>query len=172
MNQFEEQSVMLFSYDGTPNLYLGWMLEGIKISTNSNYQDRAGANAPSGSPKTSFDKQLARQCQIKTMFDGYDGNINVYRTYIVPIQEAMNFVPGKRRPPVFRFERASEQWMRRCFVKTIDFSIEHETDVPVRAIANITLLEAEDLQPASAGGGSPNPTSAQRGSGGLFNTVP
>jgi hypothetical protein len=177
--QYPDESAMLISLDGgKPDLHLGWILEGPKISANSNYEERSGANNPQGSPKTSFNKQLARQCQMQLMFDGYDGNINVYQKYIVPLQESMNFVANMRRPPVYELiifppqsgssQGASERIFRRCFVKSLDSDIIQYTGVPTRAIANITLIEVEDLQTAGAVGGAPNPTVAQRGSGASF----
>lgn len=133
------------------------------VETSENSGARTQAK---GQPKVSFSHTKADKIVInKIIYDTYEDGSDVVEKYIEPFKKAIEFVPGKERPPIYTFSWGSREYLRRCFVEKLDYKLTMflPDGTPVRAVVEgLTLKEADEPKPnASLGTPSPNKTTRQ-----------
>lgn len=113
--------------------------------------DNPGARSESsGKPKVSFSNIQAYRVTINNiLFDTYE-NENAQRNvsqYIDLFKQAITFVSGKQRPPIYRFEWGNQIHLQYCFVEKLNykFTMFLNDGTPVRAVIDgLTLKETDD----------------------------
>lgn len=126
--------------------------EGI-VETSDNAGTRSEA---SGKPKVSFSNIQAYKITISNiLFDTYENgnsNRNVVKEYIEPLKEAVKFVEGKERPPIFTFAWGKEVYLRFCFVERVTYKLTMflPDGTPVRAVVDSLMLKETDGIPSES----------------------
>lgn len=104
-----------------------------------------------GQPKVSFSNVKAYTVTIsQVVFDTYEQGTDVVKKYIEPFRKAVQFVPGKQRPPIYTFMWGQQIHLRRCFVEKLNYKLTMflPDGTPVRAVIdNLTLKEADEPKP-------------------------
>ena len=81
------------------------------------------------------------------MFDTYEDEENVLKKYINKFRKAVQFVPGKERPPIYKFTWGEQIYLRRCFIENLTYKLTMflPDGTPVRAVIDsLTLKEADE----------------------------
>ena len=116
--------------------------------------DNAGTRSEkSGKPKVSFSNIQAYKITISNiLFDTYENKDgverNVVKKYIEPFKEAVKFLEGKERPPIFTFAWGDQIYLNYCFVERVTYKLTMflPNGTPVRAIVdNLTLKETDGI---------------------------
>ena len=114
-------------------------------------EDNPGARSEkSGKPKVSFSNIKAYQVTINNViFDTYETQKDVLKTHIEPFRQAVRFVEGKQRPPIYTFTWGNQVYLKRCFVEKLSFKLTLflPNGTPVRAIIDNLTLKEIDNQP-------------------------
>lgn len=121
----------------------------------------SAARTEEGSPKVSFKGPCTRVLTISDIrFDTYETGENVIEKYIGKFLKALDFADkgeakGKR-PPTYTFIWGQNQYIRRCFIESLDFDITRFLidGTPVQAV--ISSLELKEVESIAASG-STNP---------------
>jgi Contractile injection system tube protein len=164
----EPETITLLPEDGgKPVINFMFNPPELTQKANNEPQDNPGANnLGSGQPKVSFGKKTSDMLEMKgVVFDTYEEGTNVIEKYITPFKEGMTFIEEMKRPPVYRVVWGKQQYMRRCFIKDLSYTLTKflPDGTPVRAVVDISLKEAEDINVTNqAMAGVTNPTSGQR----------
>jgi len=118
-----------------------------------------------GQPKVSFANVKAYTVTIsQVMFDTYEERADVLQRYIEPFRQAVKFVSGKQRPPIYTLMWGKQVYLRRCFVEKLSYKLTMflPDGTPVRAVIdNLTLKEADEPKPNGSLAASA-PTAADR----------
>jgi Contractile injection system tube protein len=112
----------------------------------------------SGKPKVSFSNIQAYKVTISNiLFDTYESNDgadrNVVAKYIDRFKEAVKFVEGKERPPIYTFSWGDQIYLKYCFVERVTYKLTMflPNGVPVRAVIdNLTLKETDGIPSESS----------------------
>lgn len=115
--------------------------------------DNPGARSQvSGKPKVSFSNIQAYKLTISNiLFDTYEndgGDRNVLVKYIEPFKDAVKFVEGKERPPIFTFAWGQQIYFKYCFVEKVSYKLTMflPDGTPVRAVIDsLTLKETDGI---------------------------
>lgn len=115
--------------------------------------DNAGTRSQkSGKPKVSFSNIQAYKITIgNILFDTYENDQSerdVVKKYIEPLQEAVKFMEGKERPPIFTFAWGDKIYLKYCFVERISYKLTMflSDGTPVRAVVDsLTLKETDGI---------------------------
>ncbi len=135
--------------------------EGVVETTES----KGGRPQQTGKPKVSFSNTKAYKITInKILFDTYENEADVVKTYIDKFRKAVEFVKGKERPPIYQFSWGSQIYMRRCFVEKLTYKLTMflPNGTPVRAVIDSLILKEADEPEQNASVGSKQPTNQQR----------
>lgn len=104
-----------------------------------------------GIPKVSFSHIEACKLTInKIIIDNYEKGEGV-KEFIDKIKEAVEFVAGKERPPIYTFVWGSQTHLKRCFIDkiTYKFTMFLPDGTPVRAVIDsLTLKESDETEPS------------------------
>ena len=104
-----------------------------------------------GTPKVSFSNIKAYKVSISNiLFDTYEEGDDVIGRYINKFKKAVEFAPGKERPPIYRFEWGSKVYLRACFVERLSYKLTMflPNGTPVRAVIDsLSLKEADEPKP-------------------------
>ena len=116
--------------------------------------DNPGARTQtSGKPKVSFSNIKPSKVTITNIiFDTYEDGTDVVGKYIAPFKQAVKFVPGLERPPLYTFTWG-QVYLRRCFVESLNYKLTMfmPSGTPVRArIDTLTLKEADEPTPGGS----------------------
>ena len=116
--------------------------------------DNPGASTEAtGKPKVSFSNIKAYKVTIANIvFDTYEKGTDV-NSYIGPFKQAVEFVPGLQRPPIYTFSWGGQVHLRRCFVEKLNYKLTMfmPDGTPVRAtIDSLVLKEADEPSPNSS----------------------
>lgn len=139
--------------------------EGVVETTES----KGGRPQQTGKPKVSFSNTKAYKITInKILFDTYEKEADVVKTYIDNFRKAVEFVGGKERPPIYQFSWGSQIYMRRCFVEKLTYKLTMflPNGTPVRAVIDSLILKEADEPEQNASLATPTPTEKQRKNGG------
>ncbi len=112
--------------------------------------DNPGARSEkSGKPKVSFSNVQAYRVTISNVFfDTYETQKDVLKNHIEPFRQAVRFVEGKERPPIYTFSWGSQVYFKRCFIEKLSYKLTMflPNGMPVRAVIdNLTLKELDNL---------------------------
>lgn len=112
--------------------------------------NRGAGSIETGTPKVSFSHMPAKTITISNiLYDTYETGEDVIDKYIVPFQEATQFikVDQNTRPPVYSFLwRKPKPYFDYCFVIRVSYKLTKflADGTPVRAVINtLTLKETE-----------------------------
>lgn len=139
----------------------------LSFSQSIDLDAETAARTEAGDPKISFKGPCSRTLSISDIkFDTYETGENVIEKYIGKFLKALDFASkgeakGKR-PPTYTFIWGQNQYIRRCFIESLDFEITRFLidGTPVQAvISSLALTEIESVTAS----GSTNPFG--RGSG-------
>jgi hypothetical protein len=137
----QEASPIQFMFNPTELVF-----EGI-VETSENPGARV---QETGKPKVSFSNVKAYKVTISNiLFDTYEDQKDVVKQYINPLKEAVQFVSGQQRPPIYRFVWGSHIYLQRCFVEQLTYKLTLflPNGTPVRAIVDsLTLKEIDEPQ--------------------------
>lgn len=129
--------------------------------------DNPGAGSEkTGKPKVSFSNIKAYKITINNiLFDTYENQAerNVLKKYIEPFKNAVKFIAGKERPPIYMFSWGAEQYLKYCFVERLSYKLTMflPDGTPVRAVIdNLTLKETDGSPKDNSKPPSPSPTPA------------
>jgi hypothetical protein len=104
-----------------------------------------------GKPKVSFSNIKAYKITINNiLFDTYEEGDDVVKKYIDKWKKAVEFSPGKQRPPVYRFIWGDRMYLRCCFIEKLNYKLTMflPNGTPVRAVIDsLTLKEADEPKP-------------------------
>ncbi|MEM1395069.1 MAG: hypothetical protein AAF757_22600 [Cyanobacteria bacterium P01_D01_bin.116] len=104
-----------------------------------------------GKPKVSFSNIKAYKVTINNiLFDTYEEGDNVVKKYIDNFKKAVEFSPGKERPPIYRFVWGEQIYLRRCMIEKLSYKLTMflPNGTPVRAVIDsLTLKEADEPKP-------------------------
>lgn len=118
-----------------------------------------------GQPKVSFANVKAYTVTIsQVMFDTYEEGTDVVQRYIEPFRQAVKFVSGKQRPPIYTLMWGKQVYLRRCFVEKLSYKLTMflPDGTPVRAVIdNLTLKEADESKP-NGSLEAPSPSASDR----------
>ena len=111
--------------------------------------DNPGArSAESGKPKVSFSNIKAYKVTLNNiLFDTYEDGENVVKKYIDSFRQAVEFVGGEERPPIFQFIWGNQRYFRACFVEQLNYKLTMfmPDGTPVRAVIDsLTLKEVDE----------------------------
>ncbi|MFB2891752.1 hypothetical protein ACE1CI_02295 [Aerosakkonemataceae cyanobacterium BLCC-F50] len=156
----------LISNDGVPSIEFMFnptelVFEGVVETSES-----PGARTQDkGQPKVSFSHVKAYKVTInKILFDTYESGEDVVKKYISNFRKAVEFVPGKERPPIYQFLWGQQVHLRRCFIEKLTYKLTMflPDGTPVRAVIDsLTLKEADEPQ-ENAPQGAQSPSQADR----------
>lgn len=139
----------LLSLDGGNNIVFMFNPTEILFQGSVETAESKGArSAETGMPKVSFSNINAYTATIKNViFDTYEQRQDVVQLYIENLRKAVQFVPGKQRPPVYKMVWGQKMYMKRCFIEKLDYKLTKflANGTPVRAtIDTLTIKEAEE----------------------------
>ena len=144
--------------------------EGI-VETSENPGAR-GENT--GTPKVNFSNIKAYKITISNiLFDTYEEGGDVRDKYINKFKKTVEFAPGKKRTPIYRFQWGEQIYLRACFVEKLNYKLTMflPNGIPVRAtIDSLTLKEADEPKPTESLG-TPNPSTIDRTNDSLGNKM-
>lgn len=119
------------------------------------------ARTEDGTPKVDFKGPCVRSLKISDIrFDTYESGENVIEKYINKFLKALDFAEKGEykgiRPPTYTFLWGQNQYIRRCFIESLDFDITRFLidGTPVQVI--ISSLELKEVESITASG-STNP---------------
>jgi hypothetical protein len=112
-----------------------------------NLNSSPGSRTDSGVPKISFGSPEPWRLIISNIvFDTYESGGNVYTEYISKFRQAVEFLDGKDRPPIYVFTWGSQEYLR-CFVQSLSYKLTMflPDGTPVRSVVNLTLVEVASV---------------------------
>lgn len=118
--------------------------------------DNPGSGSPeSGKPKVSFSNIKAYKITVNNiLFDTYENQAerNVLKKYIEPFKNAVKFIAGKERPPIYTFIWGAEQYLKYCFVERLSYKLTMflPDGTPVRAVIDSLTLKETDGMPGES----------------------
>jgi hypothetical protein len=163
----ENTTITLFPEDGgKPVINFMFNPSTLQMNSSTENPDNTGANnTGTGSPKVSFATKQARILTLKeVIFDHYEDGKSVMPD-MEKFQEGMTFIEAMKRPPVYRVVWGTQQYMRRCFIQNFSYQLTKflPDGTPVRAVVDVTLKEAEDVNVNNqVSAGAASPSTAQR----------
>ncbi|MEO1592365.1 MAG: hypothetical protein AAFU71_13905 [Cyanobacteria bacterium J06632_22] len=116
-----------------------------------------GARTDDGLPKVSFGSPEAYSLTLSGLiFDTYESGENVIEKHIDKFREAVEFLDGKERPPMYIFAWGTQQYIR-CFVQSLTYKLTMflPDGTPVRASVDVTLQEIGETS-SSGNTGTPS----------------
>jgi len=110
--------------------------------------DNPGARSEkTGKPKVSFSNIKAYKITIKNIvFDTFETGEDVVANYITNFKNAVKFVDGEQRPPLYCFSWG-QVYLQYCFVERLNYKLTKflANGTPVRAvIESLTLKETDN----------------------------
>ncbi|MBD1924673.1 hypothetical protein H6F77_26965 [Microcoleus sp. FACHB-831] len=113
------------------------------------YNDNQGAQAEkTGKSKVSFSNVNPSTVTISNiLFDTYEDGIDVFQAHIKKFRDAIIFVPGLKRTPMYGFFWGEHPYMPRCVVENLTYKLTMflADGTPVRAVIDsLTLKEADE----------------------------
>lgn len=140
LKSYDSASKIEFMFNPSEVLFDG----GVKLGEPEGTQTQ-----DKGQPKVSFAYVKPYQVTIKKIiFDTYEKGSSV-NTYIDKFREAIKFVDGKKRPPIYAFHWGAQVHLRCCFIETLTykFTMFLPDGTPVRAVIDsLTLKEVDPPQ--------------------------
>ena len=122
----------------------------MSISHRVNVSENDGARTEDkGIPKVSFAHPKATTISIQDIiFDTYENSSDRdVGSQLKKLTQAVKFIQGKQRPPVYIFAWGSINYLR-CYVESLDYQLTMflPNGTPVRAKASITMKEVDPYQ--------------------------
>ena len=102
-----------------------------------------GARTDDGLPKITFGAPEAMSLNLNGLiFDTYESGENILDKHIQKLCEAVEFVDGKERPPMYIFAWGKQDYLR-CFVQSLTYRLTMflPDGTPVRASVDLTLQQ-------------------------------
>ncbi|MEL6332991.1 MAG: hypothetical protein AAFN18_09535 [Cyanobacteria bacterium J06554_6] len=115
----------------------------LTFSRNMQLNCSDGARTDDGLPKVSFGSPETSSTTISGLiFDTYESGQDVIDKHIDKLCQAVEFLDGKERPPIYIFAWGKRQYIR-CFVQSLTYRLTMflPDGTPVRASVDITLQE-------------------------------
>ena len=123
--------------------------QSVSLSRGGDSTDKgSGARTLSGRPKVSFAYPEVRKLNISNiLFDTYEKGTSVL-VYTDKIVKSLEFIKGgsPARPPIYLFTWGQQKYLK-CFVVSFNYKLNMflPDGTPVRAVANLSLEEADEL---------------------------
>jgi hypothetical protein len=143
------EKAKLICFDGGKDIEFMFNPKELTFQQSVETADNPGQRSEAtGQPKVSFSNLPATTVTISNiLFDTYETGEDVVSKYIIPFQEAVKFVDGKERPPVYTFLwRKPKPYLDFCFVEGLNYKLTKflADGTPVRAVIDsLTLKETE-----------------------------
>ena len=119
---------------------------GLRLNTPS------GPRTEEGLPKVSFGSPNPYSVNVSGLvFDTYETGENVIDKYVENFRQAVEFIEGKERPPIYLLTWGKQEYLR-CFIESLSYKLTmFLTDgTPVRATVDITLKEVGEVSGAGS----------------------
>jgi hypothetical protein len=140
----------LIAQGGGTNIEFMFNPTELNFSRSMNLNAPEGARTDEGIPKISFGSPQPYKMTISGLvFDTYETGKNVLTEYIESFRQAVEFVDGKQRPPIYLLTWGKQEYIR-CFVESLSYKLTLflSDGTPVRASVDITLKEVGETSSA------------------------
>lgn len=153
----------LIAQGGGSNIEFMFNPTELSFSRKMNLNSCGGARTDDGVPKVSFGSPEPYSITVsELMFDTYETGENVLDKHIENFRQAVEFLDGSERPPMYIFTWGKQEYLR-CFVESLSYKLTLflADGTPVRATVDVTLQEIGETS-GSGNTGTPNRGSSSR----------